>query len=201
MLMHLSPRERLGYFAIACLALFGMGFGGAKYLERPASIVLHSNGAGGSGEVVVHVVGAVKSPGVYSLSKGSRVSDAIAASGGAHPDAELATLNLAMQLEDGVKLVVPGKATNAQSTQAPKVQEVTPEPDPVPTPPAGAPILSLNSASEAELDTLPGVGPVTARAIIEYRTQMGGFQSVDELVNVKGIGEKKLAKMKPFLRL
>lgn len=200
MLMHLSPRERLGYFAIACLALFGMGFGGAKYLERPAPIVMHASSAQGSGEVVVHVVGAVKNPGVYSFSRGARVSDAIAEAGGAHPDAELSSLNLAQALEDGLKLTVPGRATTPQAKPVPD-SEAAPDSETVPTPAAGGPILSLNSASEAELDTLPGVGPVTARAIIEYRTQMGGFQSVDELVNVKGIGDKKLAKMKPYLRL
>lgn len=200
MLMQMTPRERLGYFAIACLALFGMGMGGAKYLRKPAPIVMHTGSASKSGEVIVHIDGAVKNPGLYSLAKGSRVSDAIAKAGGADQTANLSDLNLAQAVEDGVKLTVPSKTTAMAATRIAGSEVRSPQKSESPPPAVGA-TISLNNASEAELDTLPGVGPVTARAILDYRTQMGGFRSVDELVNVKGIGDKKLAKMKPFLRL
>jgi competence protein ComEA len=139
-------------------------------------------------EVVVDVTGKVRRPGIVVLEPGARVVDALDAAGGARRDADLAGLNLARLLVDGEQIVVgvpppPGPAASAAGS-----------PGPVP----GA-LVNLNTASLAELDELPGVGPVTAQAILDWRTGNGGFHSVDQLLDVDGIGEKTLADLAPLV--
>ncbi|MEQ1823132.1 MAG: helix-hairpin-helix domain-containing protein [Fimbriimonadaceae bacterium] len=157
----------------------------------------------------VHVTGEVRTPGLFEFEPAERVSDAISKAGGATANADVEALNLAAKLEDGSQLRVPkkGKPTavapvysGAESaktyTEAPKSKDTTKggsEPGP------GS--ISLNSASEADLDRLPGVGPSTAKKILDYRQSHGGFASIDELLAVKGIGPKKLADMRKYLRL
>lgn len=132
--------------------------------------------------VVVHVVGAVAAPGVVRLPAGSRVTDAVSAAGGAAADADLAAVNLARVLTDGEQIVVPRPG------------------DPMP-PPAGAVpgtsdgTVDLNAASPAELDGLPGVGPVLAQRIIDGRP----YTSVDELDQVSGIGQALLERLRPLV--
>ncbi|MET1059826.1 MAG: ComEA family DNA-binding protein [Nocardioides sp.] len=139
-------------------------------------------------EVVVDVAGKVRRPGIVVLRPGARVVDALDAAGGARRGADLAGLNLARLLVDGEQIVVgvpppPGPAASAAGS-----------PGPVP----GA-LVNLNTASLAELDELPGVGPVTAQAIVDWRTGNGGFRSVDQLLDVDGIGEKTLADLAPLV--
>ena len=141
-----------------------------------------------SPEVVVDVTGKVRHPGIVVLQPGARVVDALDAAGGARRDADLAGLNLARLLVDGEQIVVgvpppPGPAASAAGS---------PGPDP------GA-LVNLNTASPAELEELPGVGPVTAQAIVDWRTGNGGFRSVDQLLDVDGIGEKTLADLAPLV--
>ncbi len=142
------------------------------------------------GDVVVHVVGAVASPGVQRLPLGSRVVDAVDAAGGAGPDADLGRINLAAALTDGQQVYVLRHG------------------EPAPAPPAGAAggadgpgapgaaaataAIDINTASATQLEELPGVGPATAAAIIAHREQNGPFTSVDDLLDVRGIGEAKL---------
>lgn len=159
-------------------------------------------------KLVVHVVGAVKKPGMIELEGPARVSEAIERAGGATSDADLSGLNLAGLLQDGVQIRVPKKGEVA-AVAAPE-EAISAEIVPVKSTPksssstSGKPAaksISLNTASASELDRLPGVGPATAAKILEYRKAHGGFASIDELLAVKGIGPKKLADMRPYLRL
>lgn len=141
------------------------------------------------GVVFVHVAGAVGAPGLYSLPLGMRVADAIEAAGGPGPKADLNLLNLAQLLTDGMKIEVPKRGESA-----PPVSPTSSTPGP------GAPI-SLNSADQTLLETVPGIGEVRAAAIIAYREEHGGFQSVEELLEVPGIGPVILASIQDLVSL
>ena len=130
--------------------------------------------------LVVHVVGAVQQPGLYRLARGKRVADAVARAGGATGKADLALINLAAPVADGQQVVVPARAPPGA---APSAGEA-----------AGGPV-HLNSATVEQLDTLPGVGPVTAQKIVDYREQHGAFGSVRELDAIPGIGPARLAQL------
>lgn len=135
-----------------------------------------------AGEVVVHVAGAVVSSGVYRLPAGSRVIDAITTAGGLAVDARPDAVNLAALVADGQRIYVPRAG-----------EPVPPDPGGVAAPPTSPPgPVDLNRASVDELDSLPGVGPATAAAIVAYRDQHGPFSSVDDLADVRGIGPAKL---------
>ena len=212
MLSQLSPRERFGYIAIVALLLFGLGMAGSRYVNRQSPIVFemgtsqaevasatHTTPAPTAvPKVVVHVAGAVKNPGLYELSPEARVHEAIELAGGA-VNADLNQMNLAARVEDGEKIHVPKKGE--------EIVEIPPEEggkrsratkrEAKPTPGS----ISLNTASAKDLERLPGIGPATARKIIEYRKRSGGFSSVDELLAVKGIGPKKLADIRPYVKL
>ena len=136
--------------------------------------------------LVVDVVGAVRRPGLYRLPQGSRIADAVARAGGATAKAELALVNLAAPLADGTQIVVPAR---------PQVGAAAPAIAP------GAPTgpVHLNSATLEQLDALPGVGPVTAQKILDYRQQHGAFSSVDELDAIPGIGPKRLDQLRDLV--
>lgn len=143
--------------------------------------------------VLVHVTGAVAEPGVYELTVGERVDDALAAAGGPTADADANALNLAAEVADGDRIEVPrvgdadagGAATAVAGghTRAPGAAA------------GGSGPIDLNVADEMQLDELPGVGPATAAAIIEYRATNGPFAVVDDLLEVPGIGPAKLARL------
>jgi len=140
--------------------------------------------------LVVHVAGLVARPGVYEVPAGSRVVDAIEAAGGAMEGADLSQLNLARLLTDGEQVAVgvpPAPDQLGQGT--------------VPGSAAPAAPLDLNQATESELDTLPGVGPVLAARIVIWRQENGTFSSVDELLEVSGIGEATLRDIAPLVRV
>ncbi|CUU34654.1 competence protein ComEA [Armatimonadetes bacterium GXS] len=147
--------------------------------------------------LVVHVAGAVKKPGVYTLPSGSRVADAIEQAGGARADADTNALNLAEALQDGQQVYVPAKTeTHAEPSPARKTASSTP---PAPARKQVRFPIDLNRASAEELEQLPGIGAVLAQRIVEYRQQVGRFQSVDELRNVRGIGPKRLEQIRPLV--
>lgn len=142
-----------------------------------------------SSRVVVDVVGAVRLPGLYRLAHGSRIADAIARAGGATRKADLAQVNLAAPLADGEQVVVPkrgspGGVPGGGAAAAPGA--------------ATAPV-QLSTATLEQLDTLPGVGPVTAQKILDYREKHGAFSSVDELDAVPGIGPKRLEQLRDLV--
>lgn len=140
-------------------------------------------GAGPSAEVVVDVAGKVRRPGIVVLPQGSRVVDALEAAGGAKRGVDLQSLNLARVLVDGEQIVVGAPAPAAGAAAPP------------PGAPAGSGLVNLNQATQSELEALPGVGPVTAAAILDWRTTHGGFTSVEDLLEVRGIGEVTLERL------
>lgn len=157
-----------------------------------APVIKKAGGAAGPA-MRVHVVGAVGRPGVYRLPAGARVEDAVASAGGARAGANLAGLNLASKLADGQQVIVPRRGQQAGAVSGGGG-------------PAGAATpantqIDLNNATTEQLDTLDGVGPATARKILEYRGQHGPFRSVSDLSRIPGIGPKKLAAMRPRLRV
>ncbi|MCX4786660.1 ComEA family DNA-binding protein [Streptomyces sp. NBC_01221] len=151
---------------------------------------------GSGGHIVVDVSGKVRLPGIHQLPSGARVADAIRAAGGARPGVDLAGLNRARVLMDGEQIVVGappgppvmggtgGAATGGTGTGSGGTTTGT---------------VSLNLATVEQLDSLPGVGPVLAQRIVDYRTQHGGFRSVDELREVNGIGDRRFADLQPLV--
>ncbi|CAL9565061.1 hypothetical protein SUDANB54_04719 [Streptomyces sp. enrichment culture] len=143
-------------------------------------------------EIVVDVSGKVRDPGVHRLPAGSRVEDALKAAGGVRPGTKTGGLNRARFLVDGEQLVVGGPASAAAAAPA----------APAGTGAAAGPTapVSLNTATVDQLDTLPGVGPVLAQHIVDYRTRNGGFRSVEELREVNGIGDRRFADLRDLVR-
>ncbi|SMF02754.1 competence protein ComEA [Streptomyces sp. Amel2xC10] len=140
-------------------------------------------------EIVVDVSGKVREPGIHRLPAGSRVADALSAAGGVRPGTTTEGLNQARFLVDGEQVVVGGTAPPAPAAGV------------GPGAGAGAPaVVSLNTATVEQLETLPGVGPVLAQHIIDHRTRQGGFRSVDELRDVKGIGARRFADLRNLVR-
>ena len=132
-----------------------------------------------SGTITVHVAGAVAKPGLVSLPPGSRVADAIEAAGGTRVDADLAAINLAEPIDDAGQVVVPGEGEGGAPVADGKVR--------------------INSADAGELTTLPGIGPVLAQRIVDHRDAEGRFESVEDLLDVSGIGERLLAGMRDLV--
>jgi competence protein ComEA len=155
------------------------------------TIALARGEDGGGGRLVIDVAGAVRKPGVYKMAPGSRVEDALDRAGGAKAGADLSQINRAAKLEDGRQILVPRRAPHGQpAATAAGTSPSTP-----------AQPVNLNSATLEQLDTLDGVGPTTAQKIIDFRTAHGGFGSVDELDQIPGIGEKKLAALREQVRV
>lgn len=142
-----------------------------------------------SAPVLVHVAGAVDAPGVVELAGGSRVVDAVRAAGGLRADADPDRLNLAAVIEDGHRIVVPVRGEPVPEELHPTGGGDTSTG--TPGGPSGG-VIDLNSASQEQLETLPGVGPATATAIISHRDANGPFRTVESLIDVRGIGEAKL---------
>lgn len=151
----------------------GLWYGGRAPAEPPISVAPVT---GPGGTITVHVAGAVRSPGVVRVADGSRVGEAVAAAGGLLPEADPARINLAAPLVDGQQVLVPAQGV---STEAPADGRVR-----------------LNVAGTEELETLPGVGPVLAARIVAYRDEHGPFSAVEDLLEVPGIGEAKLAALR-----
>ena len=140
--------------------------------------------------VVVHVVGAVHRPGLYRLAQGDRVADAVARAGGATRKADLSLVNLAALVSDGEQIAVPRRGSAAIGAGAGGAAGA-----------AGVPMgpVHLNSATIEQLDALPGVGPVTAQKIVDYRQKHGAFSSVDELDAISGIGPARLDQLRDLV--
>jgi len=184
----LSHSQLLVYGAVA-IALLLLGARWIRAADRGAapassgvSFAADSSPEAGGGDVVVHVAGAVGKPGVYTLPAGSRVADAVERAGGASRDGAPDTVNLAARLSDGQQVVVPSARAGA-----------------IPAAAGDGPI-SLGSATIEQLDTVEGIGPVTAQKIVDYRDEHGGFSSVEELDQVPGIGPATMEALKSRLQ-
>ncbi len=152
----------------------------------------------GPDEVTVHVAGAVVSPGVYELPGSARVIDAVEAAGGGAPESDLDRLNLASKLADGQRVLVQKTGDPSAPAPAGTGEAATPG-DAGATGDPGAGPVNLNSATQAQLETLPGIGPVLAQAIIAERDRRSGFRSVNELRSVRGIGDKRFADLQSLV--
>ena len=183
-----SRRQALVVAAVllALLAVAGklLAGAGAASAEPPAALVQAN--APAAAKLVVHVAGAVRQPGLYELAEGSRVSDAVARAGGATAKADTAAVNLAAPLADGIQVLIPSRVAGAAGAAAGS---------------DGAPgrRVSLSSATFADLDALPGVGPDTAQKILDYRAQHGGFSSVDDLDAISGIGPARIEQLRDLV--
>ncbi len=194
-------RPRVLAYLIVVLALLALG---GRYLagsisapaddlapELELDALSAASVAGAEQELVVHVVGAVRRPGLYRLVEGSRIADAIREAGGARPAADLGLVNLAAPVADGQQVVVPRRADRGGAGEQGAVSVAGPANGPV----------HLNTATLEELDALPGVGPVTAEKILAYRDEHGAFQSIDELDAVPGIGPARLEELRQLVVL
>lgn len=208
-------RPMLAVYALAAIAVVALGVrwlgqGGGPAPTTSSRAEARDErvrlGGGAGGPVVVHVAGAVRHPGVYRLRAGSRAIDALRRAGGATASGNPHGVDLAAKLADGVQLVIPARA-GAAGGGAVAAGGGTAAGGGAAAADAGGGAgagalpasrpLSLSSATAEQLDALDGVGPETARKIIAYRVEHGGFGSVDELDRVPGIGAKKLAGLRP----
>jgi competence protein ComEA len=174
---------------IAALFLAGRylaGAGSAKEVAPPAAAAGELR-AEPRARMVVHVVGAVRRPGLYRLDDGARIADAVRRAGGATRRADLSLVNLAAPIADGSQVVVPRRAPPAASGSEGADASG----------PAGP--IHLNTATVEQLDELPGVGPVTAQKIVDYREQHGAFSSVDDLDAIPGIGPARLEQLRELV--
>lgn len=212
------------------LAAVGVGLNGYRKSPKPEGPLLPSVATAAAanddplaprlfdqGQLLrIHVVGAVRKPGVYALPAWSRVHDAMKKAGGPTPQADLEGINLADRLQDGEQLRIPRLGRSEERGPA---HRPTPEPPRVSVHvgghrtgrfPFAAPTdersadhsgpVNLNTATAAQLETLPGVGPSTAAKIIQHRTEFGAFRKPDDLLNVSGIGPKRFERMRPLIQ-
>jgi competence protein ComEA len=159
---------------------------GAPQAPPPAAIVAEKPSAVASPKLFVHVVGAVRRPGLYRLREGSRIADAVTRAGGATRKADMSLVNLAAPVSDGVQIVVPRRVAAAAQGGGAAAG--------APAAPTGP--VHLSTATLEQLDALPGIGPVTAQKILDYRQENGGFASVDELDAVPGIGPARMEQLR-----
>jgi competence protein ComEA len=192
----LSRRRIL--LAVGCLAL--LLFVGSKLLAQPQTsvdlappVAPPTETAAPPTAVVVDVVGAVRRPGLYRLAQGARIADAVSRAGGATRKADLALINLAAPLADGEQVVVPRRGS-----ALPVAPSGATGSSATPGVPAGGPV-HLSTATLEQLDSLPGIGPVTAQKILDYRQEHGAFTSVDELDAVPGIGPARLDQLQDLV--
>jgi competence protein ComEA len=152
-------------------------------ISLPPETVVNTKSKGS--EIVIYISGAVNQPGVFKVPAGSRAFEAIEIAGGLAPGADRAKINLAQMMKDGMHIHVPGGAATIAGMASPTRDTVQ-----------SADKMSINSATQADFDKLPGIGPALAARIVEYRQANGAFRDITELKNVPGIGESKFNKFK-----
>jgi len=178
---------------VTVLAARHFAHGGSAARTRAPDVLAADSGpdsAGAGAKIIVDVVGAVRRPGLYALRDGARIADAVRRAGGTTRKADLEAINLAAPAEDGLQVVVPRR------------QPVVPAAGPGAAAPGeastGGPV-HLNTATLEQLDTLPGIGPVTAQKILDWRQSHGAFTSVDDLDAVPGIGPARLEQLRDLV--
>lgn len=153
-------------------------------------------------KIVIHITGAICNEGIYELEENSRIADAVKMAGGLKEDADLKQINLAYVLEDGMKINIPSKNDNSNENINNTENYITKEKlnSSNNTNIAKTSKININSATQTELETLPGIGPSTALKIINYRKEKGKFNKIEDIKNVNGIGESKFNKIKEFIK-
>ena len=214
--MPVVSRPQLVAYALAALVVVVLGVrfmqGQARGSGAPAGAATAPGSGSGSGSgsdagtvrleprkatvALVHVAGAVRSPGVYRLRDGERVQDAVRRAGGPRAGADVNAINLAAKVADGQQVVVPRRGAAGAAPGGAGVGVGAGDAGGPPQAP-----VSLNTATAEQLDTLDGVGPATANKILEYRRQHGGFRSIDDLGEIPGIGPKRLAALRGKVQL
>ena len=190
-----SAPAKIGAVALVVLVFAGVGWAAFSSMRAPAFEVHADEAVAQSSsepeavevktQVYVYVTGAVANPGVYSLDEGLRVCDAVEAAGGLTEDADASTVNLARVLSDGEHIALPTKAEVETALAQGSAGGAT-----------ASSLVNINTADASALETLSGVGSATAQAIISDREQNGPFSTIEDLMRVDGIGEKKFAKLK-----
>jgi competence protein ComEA len=203
-----SSRSTIVVWALAAVlaVVAGVRFFGGNDEAPPAPVRLAPQRGRDEPRIYVHVVGAVRRPGLMTMSAGARVADALERAGGPGPRADLTAVNLAARLADGQQIVVPragaagvagvagGSPSDAGSAPSGSTSAAAP-------PGGGVAGIHLSTATVEQLDGVDGIGPTLAQRIIEYRDEHGGFRSLAELAQVDGIGEKRLATLREALQL
>ena len=146
--------------------------------------------------IMVHIDGEVVTPGIISLKAGSRIADAIHACGGTTDISDISKINLAYELKDGQKVYIPSiyDVEDVEYIQNDAGNNVI-----IPDTSSSSALVNINSATQAELETLPGIGPSTAAKIIDYRNKNGDFKNIEDIMNVSGIGESKFNNIKDYI--
>lgn len=189
--MNLTQEQRRGLLLVFTLSI---GIGAFYFLNsrpQPATqavdVVTPLINQVEQSKLIINVAGKVKSPGVYQLPPGSRVIDAIEAAGNHIKGVDISDINLARLLVDGEQILVGGNRIQSSKSVARKITTDNP--------------LDINRATLAQLDTLPGIGPVTAQRIIDYRNKVGRINALDELKKISGLGGAKFEEIKSLLRV
>ena len=189
--MNLTQEQRRGLLLVFTLSI---GIGAFYFLNsrpQPATqavdVVTPLINQVEQSKLIINVAGKVKSPGVYQLPPGSRVIDAIEAAGNQLKGVDISDINLARLLVDGEQILVGGNRLQSNKSVARKITVDNP--------------LDINRATLAQLDTLPGIGPVTAQRIIDYRNKVGRINALDELKKISGLGGAKFEEIKSLLRV
>lgn len=189
--LNINPEQKRGLTILFALTI---GLGGFYFLNsRPQAepVVIQEIAPAitesATARLIINVAGKVKNPGVYQLPQGSRVVDAIEAAGKQLKGVDISDINLARILVDGEQILVGGSRVVSGKSVPKKITADNP--------------LDINRASIAQLDTLPGIGPVTAQRIIDYRTKVGRINTVDELNKISGLGGAKFEEIKNLLRV
>lgn len=146
--------------------------------------------------IMVHIDGEVVTPGIISLKAGARIADAIQACGGTTDISDISKINLAYELKDGQKVYIPSiyDVEDVEYIQNDAGNNVI-----IPDTSSSSALVNINSATQAELETLPGIGPSTAAKIIDYRNKNGDFKNIEDIMNVSGIGESKFNNIKDYI--
>jgi len=189
--LNINPEQKRGLVILLTLTV---GLGGFYFLNsRPQAepVVIQEIPTAATESVttslIINVAGKVKNPGVYQLPPGSRVVDALEAAGQQLKGVDISDINLARVLVDGEQILIGSNRTVSGKVAAKKITIDNP--------------LDINRATIAQLDTLPGIGPVTAQRIIDYRTKAGRINAVDELKKISGLGGVKFEEIKALLRV
>ena len=152
-------------------------------------------------KIIIYITGAIKNEGIYEIEENSRIADSIEIAGGLREDANIEDINLAYVLEDGMKIHIPSINENINEIQDNTNEYITKENGDTKISNNSNEKININTATQTELETLPGIGPSTALKIVDYRKENGKFNTIEDIKKVNGIGENKFAKIKDLIKI